>query len=143
MTAYNSLEIAQRYPVSGVGMGGRMTHRARGFFDVATAGVALATGDVVALFNLPIRARIVDGFIKSDTLGAGASFNVGDAANPSRYFNGSAIGVAGGVDRGIAATGMDYLTPTKGLVSLTLAGGAAATTGQIVVHLVYINEEPA
>lgn len=144
MAAFNSLEVAGGYPVSGVGLGGRTTHAARGEY---TTTATLATGDTIALFDLPPRARIKGGYLKSAQLdtGAGLSYNVGIAGNPTLFFNGSTIGrtAGGGVDRALAFAGTDFLTTGKTRVTLTVAAGAATgANGQVVVELNYSVEEP-
>src|SRR6476646_1401799 len=90
---------ARLYPVSGVGMGGRTSHHARGEF---TTTAALAAADIVDLFDLPPRARIIGGFIKAtdmDTNGTPTiAFNVGIAGTPALFFAASTAAQAGTVD---------------------------------------------
>ncbi len=150
-TTYNSVELggttanARLYPTSGVGLGGRTSHGARGEYTISAA---LVINDKVNLFYLPPRARIMDGFIKADDLDSGGSpaitLDVGDAADPDRYFAASTVAQAGGVDRVMAATGVDYLTTAKTLVTLLVkaAPATSATTGTVVVVLRYWVEEP-
>lgn len=146
MAAYTSLELTPPvYPVSGVGLGGRTTHGARGEYTITAA---LALNDTVQLFDLPPRARIIGGFIKSDDLDSGGTairVNVGDSGDVDRYFAASAIAGTGGVDTTMAATGVDYVTTGKTRVFLTVstAPTTGATTGTIVVRLSYTVEEPA
>jgi len=146
MVAYTSLEMTPPvYPVSGVGLGGRTSHSARGQYTVTTA---LAAGDTVAMFRLPPRARIKSGYIKSDAVDSGSAvtYNVGIAGTPALFFSGSTVGRnGGGVDRTVAFAGVDYVTPAYQTVILTV--GAAPTTGTsggtIVLDLTYSVEEPA
>ena len=144
MANFNSVEIAQAYPVSGVGMGGRTSHGARGEYTITAA---LALNDTIQLFDLPPRARIIGGFLKSDDLDTGGTairLNVGDAGDVDRYFAASAIAGTGGVDTAMAATGIDYLTPAKTRVFLTVSTGptGGATTGTVVVRITFNVEEP-
>ena len=152
MATFNSVELggtaanARTYPVSGVGMGGRTTHGARGEYTITAA---LALNDVINLFYLPPRARVVSGFIKSDDLdtgGTGLRLDIGDAVDPDRYFVGGAgtPGPVAGYSNALAVTGADYLNTTKTLVRATVsvAPTTGATTGTFVVVLEYFCEEP-
>lgn len=132
------------YPTSGVGLGGRTTHFARGEY---TLTAALVVNDVIQLFKLPQNARVVGGLIKSDDLDTGSAaitLHVGDAGDVDRYFSSSTVAQAGGVDRAMAATGVDYLNTARTLVYLTVAVAPATgtTTGTIVVLIEYMVEEP-
>ena len=134
------------YPVSGVGVGGRTQHAARGEYTITAA---LALNDTIQLFDLPANARIVGGFVKSadfDTNGSPAIvLAVGDSGDDDRYFSGLTIGQAGGVSTTLAATGVDYVTTAKTRVILKVTTGPAtgATTGTVSVVLHYIVNEPA
>lgn len=146
MAAYLSLEkTPPTYPVSGVGLGGRTSHHARGQYTVVTALVA---NDTVALFRLPPRARIIGGFLKSDAVDSASAvtYNVGITGTPALFFSGSTVGrTGGGVDRTVAFAGTDYVT--AGFTEVMLTVGASPTTGTtggtIVVVLNYMVEEPA
>ncbi len=148
MATYTSLELTPpTYPVSGVGMGGRTLHSARGTF---TLTAALALNDTIQLFDIPVRSRILGGFVKSDDLdtgGTGLRIDVGDSGDTDRYFVGGAgtPGPVAGVTNDVAATGIDYLTPQKTRVYATVSAGptTGATTGTFTVVLFYSNEEPA
>src|SRR6478735_5031102 len=81
MANFLSLETTPpTYPVSGVGLGGRTTHWARGTYTITAA---LALNDTIQLFDMPRNARVLyGGFIKSDDLDSGGTairVNVGDA----------------------------------------------------------------
>lgn len=136
---------ARNYPVSGVGLGGRTTHRARGEYTIVAA---LALNDTIQLFDLPPHARILGGFIKADDLDSGGTairLSVGDAGSATRYFSSSSAGsVATSVDATMAATGIDYYTTAKTRVFMTVSTGptTGATTGTIVVSISYNVEEP-
>jgi hypothetical protein len=150
-TAYYSVELgsgvagARTYPVSGVGMGGRTSHSARGEYTISAA---LVINDTIALFDLPRGARIQSGYIKSADLDSNGTplitLDIGDAGDADRYFAASTVAQAGGVDRTMAATGVDYLTTAKTRVIATVktAPATSATTGTIVVVLDYWIEEP-
>lgn len=153
MATYTSLQLgsgragARNYPVSGPGMGGRTTHAARGEF---TLTAALALNDTIQLFDLPPRARIVSGFVKSDDLdsgGTGLRIDVGDAGDTDRYLTGGAgtPGPVAGVSDTLAATAYDYVTTAKTRVfaTVSVAPTTGATTGTFVVFLEYTVEEPA
>jgi len=137
---------ARTYPVSGVGMGGRTTHAARGEYTITAA---LALNDTIQLFDLPANARIVSGFVKSADFDSNGTptivLAVGDAADDDRYFTGLTIGQTGGVSNALASTGVDYVTTAKTRVIAKVTTGPAtgATTGTLVVVLEYFVNEPA
>lgn len=137
---------ARTAPVSGVGMGGRTPHAARGEYNI---GAALALNDTIELFDLPPRARIIGGFVKSadfDTNGTPTIvLAVGDAADDDRYFSALTVGQTGGIASMLAATGLDFVTTqkTRVIAKVTAAPATSATTGQLVVVLHYWVEEPA
>lgn len=133
------------YPVSGVGLGGRTTHNARGEYTILAA---LALNDTIQLFDLPPGARIIGGQIKSDDLDTGGTairINVGDAGDVDRYFAASAIASTGGVDSTMAATGVDYYTDRARVpvfLTVSVAPTTGATTGTVMVRFSYTVEEP-
>ena len=152
MATFNSLELGgatgtRTYPVSGVGQGGRTIHSARGEYTITAA---LALNDVINLFYLPPRSRVVGGFVKSDDLdtgGTGLRLDIGDAGDVDRYLTGSAStpGPVAGATNQLAASGLDYVNAAKTLVRATVSTGptTGATTGTLVVVLHYFVEEPA
>lgn len=147
MANFLSLETTPPvYPISGVGLGGRTTHWARGTYTISAA---LAAADTIQLFDLPRNSRVLSGgFIKSDDLDTGGTairFNVGDAGSASRYFAASAVASTGTVDTTMAATGVDYVNTAKTRVfaTVSVAPTTGATTGTFTVMLPYIVEEPA
>ena len=148
MATLLSLELTPPvYPVSGVGLGGRILHSARGTY---TLTAALALNDTIQLFDIPVRSRILGGYIVSDDLDTGGTalrINVGDVDDIDRYFVGGAgtPGPVAGVTNDVAATGIDYLTPKKTRVfaTVSVAPTTGATTGTFTVVLYYSNEEPA
>lgn len=145
MADFSSVEIAQRYPVSGVGLGGRTSHGARAEYTILAA---LALNDTIQLFDLPRNARVIGGWIKSDDLdtggGAALRISVGDAGSATRYFSSSAVASTGGIDATMASTGYDYLNTAKTRVFATVSTGptTGTTTGTIVVRITYVVEEP-
>jgi len=145
MVAYTSVQLTPpTYPVSGVGLGGRTSHSARGEYTVTTA---LAAGDTIALFRLPPRARIKSGFIKSEAVDSASAvtYNVGITGTPALFFSGSTVGrTGGGVDRTMAFAGTDFTTSafTNVLLTVGTAPGTGTTGGKIVVDITYTVEEP-
>ncbi len=151
MATLYSLELGgvsqgRNYPVSGVGMGGRTIHSARGEYTIVAP---LALNDTIQLFDLPPRSRVVGGVIKSDDLdtgGTGLRIDVGDAGDIDRYLTGGAgtPGPVAGATNVLAATGYDYLNAAKTRVFATVSTGptTGATTGTFVVILHYFVEEP-
>ncbi len=146
MAAYLSLEkTPPTYPVSGVGLGGRTSHHARGQYTVVTN---LAAADTIALFRLPPRARIIGGYLKSDAIEStsASTMNVGIPGTPALFWSASTVGrTGGGVDRTMAFAGTDYVT--AGFTEVILTVGTAPTTpttgGTIVCIINYMVEEPA
>lgn len=146
MANFTSLELTPPvYPVSGVGLGGRSEHWARGqYLTTAT----LATGDTIQFFDLPPRARITGGFIKADQLdtSTGLTLSLGISGTPALFFSASTIGrtAGGGVDRNVTFAGTDYVTTQKTRVIMTATAGATTgANGNIVCGLTYLVEEPA
>lgn len=140
MADYNSVQMtAPRYPVSGPGIGGRSIKIERGEIDL---GTGVAAGKTISMFKLHPRFRVVGGFVKSAGLGAGVTVNVGDAADPDRYFAGAAVATASTVTT-LAETGRDYLNGKYEEVIATIGGAATGTAGKLVVVLEGYIEEPA
>lgn len=133
-------------PMSSVGMGGRTAHGARGEYTIIAA---LVLNDTIELFDIPLRARIVGGFVKVDDLDTNGTptiaLAVGDAGDDDRYFAGLTIGQTGGYSSAMALTGLDFVTTqkTRIIAKVTTGPATGATTGKIVVVLHYWVEEPA
>lgn len=162
MATFQSLQMAvPRYPVSGPGIGGRSSkiERAVVDFSVLAGGNAqsVAVGDVIQLFKLHPKFRVLRGFVKVETAAAATStYTIGDAgvggaaADPARFFA-SASAATAGTNQTIAETGRDFIsspnTPGgKGqytTVNMTWGGAASGTTGRIIVVLEGYIEEPA
>ncbi len=151
MAQYYSLELgdgvanARTYPVSGVGLGGRTVHYARA---EKTLSAAITTSDVLDLFDLPPRARVVDGFVKSSDMDTNGSptfaWNIGDSGDADRYFAAANAPQTGVVVRMTLATAIDYVTTAKTRVKLVPSANAATfAAGTLVVMIGYIVEEPA
>lgn len=148
MAQFYSLQKPQTgrsFPVSGVGLGGRTSHHARGEF---TATTAFTTADFVDMFDLPPRARVIGGFIKAtdmDSNGAPTiTLNVGIVGTPQLFFAAANVAQAGGVLATLTTAGYDYVTTGKTPVRLVPQANAATfAAGTIIVVLDYIVEEPA
>lgn len=152
MAQFYSLQLgsgavnARTYPVPGVGLGGRTAHHARAEF---TTTAALAAADIVDLFDLPPRARVIGGLVKStdmDTNGTQTiAFNIGITGTPALFFAATVAAQAGTVDRTLAVAGTDYVTTGKTRVKLVVSTGPATgvAVGTVSVILTYFVEEPA
>lgn len=162
MATFQSLQMTvPKYPVSGPGIGGRSAKVERATVDFSTlvggGGQSVAIGDVIQLFKLHPKFRVLRGFVKVETAAAASStYTIGDtggggaAADPARYFA-SASAAAAGTNQTLAETGRDFLvspnTPGgKGAyttVNMTWGGAASGTTGRLIVVLEGYVEEPA
>lgn len=89
---------------------------ARGVYEAD----ALAQNDVIEMFALPNGARIVDGYVYFDALGANTDISVGHAA----YTNSAGSAVIADADEFLAAT--DTTSAGRAAVAATLALGANA-----------------
>lgn len=157
MVTFTSLQMTNpRYPVSGPGIGGRSIKVERAEVNFATIG-SIAIGDVVQLFKLHPKFRVVRGYVKIETAAAASStYIIGDTggggatADDDRYFV-SAAASAATTNNTLADTGRDFLaSPTtaggKGVytqVNMTWAGAASGTAGKIIVVIEGFVEEPA
>jgi hypothetical protein len=138
MATVKSLQMTEpRYPVSGPGMGGRSLKIERASYTGAGA-----IGDVIQLFKLHPRFRVIGGYVKNAANTASATLNIGDADDVDRYFAATAITTAA-VTNMTVATGIDYLNPKYNVVNATIAGAALNGTGEIVVVIWGTVEEPA
>lgn len=139
MATVKSLQMtAPRYPVSGPGMGGRSLKVERGVYN----GAALAAGDVIELFKLHPRFRVVGGYVKTDGMGASVTITVGDADDADRYFTTASV-ASSAINVTLASTGLDYITTKYTTVTATTAGATSNGTGTLTVVLYGIIEEPA
>jgi hypothetical protein len=139
---------ARTFPISGVGLGGRTSHHARGEF---TPAVAFTVADQIDMFDLPPRARILGAFLKyegqTDSNGAPTlAVNVGSIATPALIFAGSTVGrtVGPSVDATMNPLGRDFQTVGKTRIRLVPTANAATfVPGQKIVLVVnYTVEEP-
>lgn len=138
MATVTSLQMTTpRYPVSGPGIGGRSIKTERASYTGAGA-----IGDVIQLFKLHPRFRVLGGFVKNAANTAAATLNIGDADDVDRYFAATAITTAA-VTQMTLPTGIDYLNPKYNVVNATIAGAALNGTGEIVVVIWGYIEEPA
>jgi hypothetical protein len=152
MATLYSLELGgvsqgRNYPVPGVGLGGRTIHSMRAEYTIVAA---LALNDTIQLGDLPPRARVVGGMVKSDDLdsgGTGLRLDIGDAGLTTRYLTGTAAtpGPVAGATTTLNAGGYDYLNTarTRVFATVSVAPTTGATTGTFVVILHYFVEEPA
>jgi len=138
MAILKSLQMTEpRYPVSGPGMGGRSIKVERGTYTGAGS-----IGDVIQLFKLHPRFRVLGGFVKSDGNAASATISVGDSLVANRYFSATSI-TANAVTQMTIPGGIDYLNPQYNIINATLAGANLTGVGTITVVLWGIVEEPA
>lgn len=113
--------------------------------------VSLTAGDVIQFFNLPNGARILDGYLANDALGASTTLSVGNAA----YNNSAGTAVALSANSYLAATSTSseartdaFAVISKGsgsvvdvdkdglCITATLAGGTASGTIYLAVRYV-------
>lgn len=138
MATVKSLQMTEpRYPVSGPGIGGRSLKVERASYTGAGS-----IGDVIQLFKLHPRFRVLGGFVKNEANTASATLNIGDADDVDRYFAATAITTAA-VTNMTVATGIDYLNPKYNVVNATIAGANLNGTGAIVVVIWGYIEEAA
>lgn len=139
MANFQSLQMTPpTYPVSGPGQGGRAVKVERASY---TNTIAMPVADTIELFKLHPRFRVTGGYVKGN-LGAGVTVDVGDAGDVDRYFA-LAAAATGTVVTPPAATGMDFQTNAYTLVSATIRGATTAASGELVVVLEGVIEEPA
>ncbi len=138
MATFQSLQMTNPpYPVSGPGMGGRSLKVERGSYTGAGS-----VGDVIQLFKLHPRFRVMGGFVKSSGNAASVTLNIGDADDVDRYFAATAITSAATTQMTLN-TGIDYLNPKYNVVNATIAGANLNGTGEILVVIYGYIEEPA
>ena len=139
MANFLSLQMTPpTYPVSGPGSGGRSVKVERGSYTLTAAA---SVNDTIQLFKLHPRFRVTGGYVKGN-LGTGVTLNVGDAGSATRYFSG--VAAANGTPvTAVASTGLDYITTAYTPVFATITGATTAATGDLVVVLEGIIEEPA
>jgi hypothetical protein len=88
----------------------------------------LQVGDVIRLTRVPQGAKVMNVMMRADKLDGGGApaiaFNLGDTANPTRFFAASNIGQAGGVAElaiGAAVKGFEYPTVDTIIATITAA----------------------
>lgn len=138
MPATNSPQ--SRLAAPGHGFGGNMKVS---YGEVAFTGT-ITTADSATIFNLPVGAIVVGGFIEGDDLDTGATpaitLNLGDAGDADRYFAASTVAQAGTAGTALAVTGLGF-TVTAGNTAVVLAVAANAATsaaGSVRAALFYI-----
>jgi len=144
MATFNSLQMTPpTYPVSGPTGDGRSIQNARGLFTLGTQSTgAIASGDIVRMFRVHRNFLVRSGAMKWDALGAGVTLSLGDAANPTRYFNAVSAATAGSTTA-IADTGRDFNNAGFTTVILTIGGATTSATGTIMAELSGVIENPA
>lgn len=144
MATFNSLQMTPpTYPVSGPTGDGRSLQNARGNFTLGTQSAgAIASGDTVRMFRVHRNFLVRSGVMKWDALGAGVTLSLGDAANPTRYFNAVSAASAGSTTA-IAEAGRDFNNAGFTTVILTIGGASTAATGSIMAELTGVIENPA
>lgn len=144
MASFNSLQMTPpRYPVSGPTGDGRSVQNARGTFTLGTQSTgAVNSGDTVQMFRVHRNFLVRSGAMKWDALGAGVTLSLGDAANPTRYFNAVSAATAGSAT-GIADTGRDFNNAGFTTIILTIGGATTNATGTIMAELSGVIENPA
>lgn len=144
MATFNSLQMTPpTYPVSGPTGDGRSIQGAHGVFTLGSQSAgALASGDTVRMMRVHRNFLVKNGFLKWDALGTGVTLSLGDAANPTRYFNAVAAATAG-QSGAIELTGRDFNNAGFTTVILTIGGASTSATGQITAELNGVIENPA
>ena len=102
--------------------------------------------DTFSFFHLPAGARVVGGFLSATDMDANVAptltFNIGDAASPSRLFQGAHVGQAGTATTVLAPGALDYQYPVKTLVSGTVLNNAASgVPGSLTLCVLYVVDE--
>jgi len=114
---------------------------------------ALASGDVIEMFNLPNGARIVGAKLGHDALGAGTTLSVGYAAHTdssgaavalsAAAYKASAASTAAQVVDGCATLALGFGSETNADYSgvpVTVTMGGAAGTGTITLTMLYVTD---
>lgn len=141
MATLQSLDISNRVPIPGFGAGGGQL---RCQTATITFPAVVTTSDALQFFYLPVNAVVKGGWLKSADLDSGTTvtINIGDAGDVDRYFAASNIGQAGGVTTVMAATGYEFRTTARTLVTGALAAGPSTTAGDVTLCIFYTVEEP-
>jgi len=144
MAQFRSLQMSNPpYPVSGPTGDGRSIQGAHGVFTLGTQSPgAIAAADTVVMMRLHRNFQVKQGFLKWDALGAGVTLSLGDAANPTRYFN-AVSGAAAGSTAALETVGRDFNNAGFTNVILTIGGATTTATGTITAELNGVIENPA
>tara|TARA_R100001015_G_C4416323_1_gene18645 strand:- start:26 stop:490 length:465 start_codon:yes stop_codon:yes gene_type:complete len=112
---------------------------------------SLASGDVINMFRLPNKARIVNGALSHDALGSSTTLSVGYAAHTDA--DGTAVSAAAAAYKAAAASTSaakaeiaatialghgSVLNANEDGVTVTATMGGAAGTGTINVMMMYV-----
>lgn len=109
-----------------------------------TLGPLLQAGDVIRLFRVPQGARIRNALLFAQKLDSGGApavtLSVGDSTSPTRFFNASNVGQAGGQAElavGAAPKGQEYLTDDTIFATVVAAPQAQVAGATFDVFLDY------
>lgn len=102
----------------------------------------LAAGDIIRLTRVPAGAKVMNVFVRAEKLDTGGTpavaFNLGDTANPTRFFSASNVGQAGGVaELAIAAAvkGFEYPLVDTIIATITTAAQTQAAGAALEVFV--------
>ena len=122
----NSNQLNNRVSTAGPGLGGSIkTYRAT---------IALAAGDLTlnalhGALDLPPGVEVIGAAVWAtdmDTNGTPLlAFNIGDAADPDRFFAATQVGRAGTASSDMAVTGYGFTTTAKTRVNVVVSAAAA------------------
>lgn len=141
MGTYNSVQLAANQPMAVHGDAAEV-QTAR--FVLNTTAV-LTTADILNFGYMPLGARLVGGYLTATDLDAstGLTINIGDAGSATRLFNASTLGQAGG-NAALPVAALDYQYTAKTLITGSIGANATTTaSGQLVLSLQYVVEDPA
>lgn len=112
---------------------------------------SLASGDVIEMFNLPNGARILDGYLLNDALGATTTLSVGYGAHTASdgtavpasaaaFLAATSTSSAGRNDVAatLALSAMTEVDADKDGMPVTVTMGGASGTGTIVLAMRYV-----
>lgn len=141
----DSLQLTNRLPVNGPGIGGSL--------KVFRATIPLVAGDLVLnavhqALDLPPNFTCLHGAIWATDMDTGGSptlaFNVGTAATAALFFAASNVGQAGTASGAIARAGYGFTTTAKTRVIVTVSAAAAtAAAGTLDIVLMGTVNDPA
>jgi hypothetical protein len=118
------------------GQGFARTRKVIGALAIPILVADLTTGNQVAAFFVP-KDFVTTGInaVVPSLAASGLTINIGDAANPTRFVNASAVGVAGGTISAFAAGGQYYQFPADTEILITFNGAVTPAAGSITNFL--------